>query len=489
MPALSARLRIAFVSLAAFASMSAAAGPGDSPGDYAYRIALSASGTQAVVQLQLPCAVYLEARTADLRDLRVFDAAGTALPFALFEPAAQSRETRSTAPVAVFPVRASAGASAGASSRLPDGLQIRTDASGAVISVTAPQARTPGEVLDSLVLDLHGAAPAAKDAGPVGALVLSLPPGMNSYGARLALEASDDLASWETLVETSVSWLDNGQGASVRKDRIEFAPHAFRFARIHWLEGTPVAFGAIHAERIASLRTAAQSDSIVLQPRSGTTGQDLLYDAPIGVPADAVGLELHGQNVVLPALIGHYRKLPGTAPGTRADNLAAVQLQPVANATFFQLMQDGQRRASGDIDIAPTNAAQWVVRPQAKGADRPGLRLRWTPSRMVFLAGGKGPYTLAFGHSGVESNQVPLSQVAPGFSMRELAALEGAKAGEPVRQAGAGDAGNADSQAAAAGKQSLWLWALLMAGVAALGLMAWKLSRQLKEGGPDQPAA
>ena len=486
MPALSARLRIAFVSLAATVFTMAAAAQGDSPGDYAYRIPLSASGTQAVVQLQLPRAVYLEARTADLRDLRVFDAAGTALPFALFEPAAQAREMRSKAPVAVFPVRAPAGASS-ASSRLPDGLQIRTDASGAVISVTAPPARTPGEVLGSLVLDLHGAGPAARDAGPVGALVLSLPPGMNSYGARLALEASDDLASWETLVETSVSWLDNGQGASVRKDRIEFAPHTFRFARIRWLEGTPVEFGAIHAERITQLRTAAQSDSVVLQPKAGTMGQDLLYEAPIAVPADAVGLELHGQNVVLPALIGHYRKVPGTAPGTRADNLAAVQLQPVANATFFQLMQDGQRRASGDIDIAPTHAAQWVVRPQAKGADRPGLRLRWTPARMVFLAGGKGPYTLAFGHSGVESNQVPLSQVAPGFSMRELAALEGAKAGEPVRQDGAG--GNAGDEAAAAGKQSLWLWALLVAGVAALGLMAWKLSRQLKEGGPDQPAA
>lgn len=482
MPASSARLRIAFVSLAATVFTVAAAAQGDSPGDYAYRIPLSASGTQAVVQLQLPRAVYLEARTADLRDLRVFDAAGTALPFALFEPAAQSRETRSTAPVAVFPVRVSAGASAGASSRLPDGLQIRTDASGAVISVTAPPARNTGEVLGSLVLDLHGAGPAAKEAGPIGALVLSLPPGMNSYGARLALEASDDLASWETLVETSVSWLDNGQGASVRKDRIEFAPHTFRFARIRWLEGTPVEFGAIRAERIARLRTAAQSDSVVLQPRSGTTGQDLLYDAPIGVPADAVGLELHGQNVVLPALIGHYRKLPGSGH----DKLAAVQLQPVANATFFQLMQDGQRRVSGDIDIAPTHAAQWVVRPQAKGADRPGLRLRWTPARMVFLAGGKGPYTLAFGHSGVQSNQVPLSQVAPGFSMRELAALEGAKAGEPVRQGGAGNAGD---EPAAAGKQSIWLWALLVAGVAALGLMAWKLSRQLKESGPDQPAA
>jgi len=223
-----------------------------------------------------------------------------------------------------------------------------------------------------------------------------------------------------------------------------------------------------------------------LRARPAPAGKDLpdlLYDAPIAVPAEAVGLELPGQNVVLPALIGQYRKLAGDG----RENLASVQLQAVASATFFQLTQDGQRRASGDIEIAPTHASQWVVRPQAKITDRPGLRLRWTPARMVFLASGKGPYILAFGRSGVQSSEVPLNQVAPGFSTRELALLEQATAGDPVRQQ---EAGNSERRAQeAVGKQSIWLWALLVAGVAALGLMAWKLSRQLKEGDPGQPSA
>ena len=37
--------------------------------------------------------------------------------------------------------------------------------------------------------------------------------------------------------------------------------------------------------------------------------------------------------------------------------------------------------------------------------------------------------------------------------------------------------------------RSIWLWILLVCGVAALGAMAWKLARQLKEGGTDQPSA
>lgn len=477
------RLRSAGMSFAVFAAASVA-GPVDAPRDYSHIIPLNVSGNQAVVQLQLPRAVYLESRSADLRDLRLFDAAGTSLPFALFEPVQQTQESRLTVPVAVFPVRAPAGAS----SRLPDGLQIRTDESGAVISVTAPQTRSADDVLVSLVLDLQdaGQTPNRQQPASITALSLALPPGVNGYSARIALEASDDLQDWETLVETTVSWLVNRQGASVRRDRIEFAPRAFRFARIRWLDGTPIEFATINAEHLARRRMPAQLESIVLQPKSGSSGQDLLYDAPIAVPAESLGLELHGENVVFPAVIGQYRKSAGRNPGS----VASIQLSPMAHATFFQLTQNGQRRASGDIAIVPTYASQWVVRPQAQAALRPGLRLRWTPARMIFIAGGKGPYTLAFGRAGAQSSQVPLTQVAPGFSAREIAMLEQAGAGDPVRQLTNREDGRHDGQPDGSGhNRSIWLWALLLCGVAALATMAWKLSRQLKEGDPGQPPA
>lgn len=467
------------VTVAVTAAAAAPPGPGDSPGDYSHTIPLSVSGKQAVVQLQLPRPVYLEARSADLRDLRLFDAVGTPLPFALFEPVHQAQDRRSTAPVAIFPVRAPDGGA----SRLPDGLQIRTDENGAVISVSAPQARSAGDVLAGLVLDLQGAGPA--ESGQVTALVLTLPPDMTGYSAQVALDASDDLQDWETLVETSVSWLVNSQGASVRRDRIEFAPRSFRFARIRWLEGRPIEFSAVNAERIARQRVQARFDSIVLQAKPGTAGTDLLYEAPIAVPVESVGLDLHGQNVVLPAAIGQYRKVSNREKG----GSTSVQLQPVASASFFQLTQDGQRRVSDDVRIAPTHAAQWVVRPQAKTAERPGLRLRWTPARMIFVASGQGPYTLAFGRTGVQSSQVPAAQVAPGFSTRELAMLEQAKAGAPVRRQHAGDDSQDGQAGATAPNRSIWLWAVLVCGVAALGAMAWKLVRQLKEGDPGQPPA
>jgi hypothetical protein len=476
------RLRSAGAVLA-FVAAAASASPADGPGNYSHTIALGMSGKQAVVQLPLPRAVYLEARSADLRDVRLFDAAGTALPFAVFEPAQASQENRTMAPVAVFPVRAPGGAS----SRLPDGLQIRTDANGAVVSVTAPPARNVGDVLSSLVLDMQGAPGIAQARAPVSAIALTLPAGVSNYNARLALEASDDLQHWEALADSAVSWLVNNQGASVKKDRIEFAPQTFRFVRFRWLEGTPVEFAAIAAERVVRKYAPTQRESVVLQAKPGTAGHDLLYDAPIAVPAESLGLELQGHNAVFPAVVGQYRKQAGNGAGS----VASVQLQAVVNTTFFRLTQDGQQRASGDIDIAPTHASQWVVRPTATMAEPPGLRLRWTPARMVFVAGGKGPYTLAFGRAGVQAqtSQVSLAQVAPGFSTHELALLEQATAGDPVRRDGAGRGGRDGAADAGAGKRSAWLWALLVCGVAALAAMAWKLTQQLKEGDRDQPAA
>lgn len=477
------RLCIASVSrafalvLAFLSAPQAAAAPGDRPGDYSHAVAVSVSGKQSVVQLPLPRAVYLAARQPGLGDLRLFDAAGTPVPFAVIEQLRQAHENRSFAPVTVFPVRGPAGIR-----QLPHDLDIRTGADGTVISITAPGNRNAGDALVSLVLDLQGA---ARPPTPVSALVLGLPKEMDSYSAQVALDISDDLQEWEELAVASLSWLVNSQGASVRKDRIAFAPRAFRFARIRWIEGTPIEFATVSAELVARERQPERWESVVLEP-GPATGADLVYEAPIAVPVESIGLDFQGRNVVMPVLVGHYRK----AADRTASGKGPLPLQAVANVTFFRLTQNGQRRESGDVAVPVTHASQWVVRPRNNLPERPGLRLRWKPEVIVFVAGGQQPYTLAFGREGVRSSRVPVSQVAPGFSVRELAMLERARAGDPVLQQ-AGDAfvraGGEERQASRT--RVTWLWALLLVGVAALAWMAWKLSRQMKESSAGPPPA
>jgi len=499
-------LRVLLPALATIAIGAAAAAddkPADNPAAYSHVIPVTVSGKEAVVQLPLPRTVYLQARSADLRDLRLFDAGGTPLPFALVERVREDGVARARAPVAVFPVRAPAGAA-------QDGLQIRTREDGTLVSVRAP-ASEAADVLASLILDLQPPLPALANIGTandgsnngsnnasnngdnnasnnnasnngsraIAALELMPPASESSYSARVMLEASDDLQHWVPVTDAALSWLVNSQGGRVQKNRIEFAPRSFRYARLSWLEGKPVEFAAISADWVTELRAPAQWDSLVLQPTPGRSGEDLVYAAPLAIPVASVGLVFQGQNIVLPAAIGQYRDLQQR----QAGEARGPDLRTVTSATFYRLTQNGQQRESGDVEVAPTHASQWVLRPQAKLAERPGLRLRWQAGTIVFLAGGRGPYTLAFGRNGVQPAYLPLAQVAPGFSRGELATLELATAGAPVQQhapeAVAGD-GNASGHAA-------WLWALLLCGVAALGFMAWRLVRQLKDAPPGQP--
>ena len=479
-------LLLALAAAAAGVAAAAAANPADTPADtpaaYSHVIPVTVSGRQAVVQLPLPRDVYLQARSSDLRDLRLFDAGGAPLPFALVERVREDGVTRSKAPVAVFPVRAPAGAHA------QDGLQIRTREDGTLVSVRAPAAGDAADVLASLILDLQPPAPArangTNDAGTasraIAALDLTPPAFERSYNAQVMLEASDDLQHWTPVTDAALSWLVNSQGARVQKSRIEFAPRAFRYARLSWLEGKPVEFAAISADWVTELQAPAQWESLVLQPAPGRTGDDLVYAAPVAIPVESVGLVFRGNNTVLPAAIGQYRELPPR----QAGEASGPDLRTVASATFYRLTQNGQQRESGDVEVPPTHAGQWVLRPQAKVAERPELRLRWRLGTIVFVASGNGPYTLAFGRDGVPPAHLPLAQVAPGFSRGELAALEVARAGTPVRQ----HAPEAAPGGAASGR-AVWLWTLLLCGVAALGFMAWRLVRQLKDAPPGQPPA
>lgn len=453
----------------------------DQPSLYTYAMPLQVSGKQAVVQLRLPPDVYLRARSPDLADLRVFDAAGVPQPFALTRGAPATQAQTADLPASLFPVFAAAG-----KGRQIDDVQVRTSADGSVVSVSAHAgaARASGDVLAGLVLDLGPARANAQ----VSSLALSLPPNLRNYSAQVAVEASDDLQHWEPLAEAALSWLVNARGDSVKSDRIAFPARAFRYARISWIEGDPVEFSAITAQATLTQAASEAWDSVVLPAQPAAIGHDWKYATSAAVPVTSAGLVLHGQNVVLPATIGRYVELPGRTPG----KASAPDFRPLAGATFYRLTQDGKPRVSGDLPVPETHLAQWIVRPKAGAAtlaEAPELRLQWHPSTLVFMAGGKAPYTLAFGRTGAAAAQAPLGQVAPGFNGQELARLESATPGKLVEQGTGTPSAEPDDGAAAGHRKILWLWGLLLCGVAFLGWMAWRLVTQLKRDDAGTPGA
>ena len=468
-------LRSVALVTACWVSIAAAQPPAsDTAADYSHAIPLTVSGKNAVVQLRLPQAVYLNAHSADLRDLRVFDAGGKALPFALMQPASQSQASRRELPVTMFPVTKAVSQS----SSIKNDFEIRTSADGSVTSITtshgAQQKSGPDSArLEALVLDMGKAGPA------YDALSFTLPEGVSNYHAQVELAVSDDLRRWETVGDASLSWLANSEHQTLVSNRREFAPRAFRYARLTWHEGTPIQFARIAAESPTLTDVPPVLDAVVLKAAPGKFAGDLVYNAAPAIPVRRLNLQfLSEQNVVLPALLGTYVELPAL----KGTTTSRWEFRPRLQATFFQIAQDGKLRKPGDIIVDDVHEASWVLRSTSVVPDpQPQLKLSWIPATMVFMASGPGPYSLAFGRSGAKPAERDIAQVAPGFSGAELQAVEQAVPGQlksgSVQAAGPSDAAAAGS---AARNRMLMLWGVLLLGVGVLGFMAWKLIGQMK---------
>lgn len=443
----------------------------DTPHDYAYTAALTSAARQGVLQLRLPQDVYLHARSQDLNDVRIFDAAGMPLPFALRNPAAERRTSHRSLPLKIFPLMAN---------REQNGqvaLDVRTGADGQLLSVQLrpdrPQGPNDIPRLTALILDLGES---AEKRAQIDALRFTLPASQQAYSAQVWLDISDDLQHWDSAGTAELNWLSNQQAQTLANDRLNFAPRQFRYARVTWRGGAPVLFAAISAEQLLQTEVAPYTDTLLLLPEAGKYPEDLMYTAPPAVPVRKLGLQFNDASTVLPATIGVYRELPALQVGKSAT----WRFDPLASATFYRITQDGKERTSGDVEIAPQHAAQWVLRTPGAPTVKPALRISWEPASLIFLASGKAPYTLAVGRDQATPAARDITQVAPSFSAKELQMLEVATA-TPLqlqRDNAAQNERAAQEAGAAARQRILILWGFLLAGVAALAYMVWRLLKQ-----------
>ena len=448
----------------------AAAPPSDTPQDYAYTATLTAA-KQGVLQLRLPQDVYLHSRSQDLDDVRVFDATGAALPFALRNPAAERQTSHRSLPLKIFPLMADRDQNGQVA------LDVRTGSDGRLLSVQLRPDRPQGvnEVphLSALILDLG---PAGDEPPQIDSLRFTLPASLREYSAQVWLDTSDDLQHWDTAGTADLNWLSNQQAQTLANDRLDFSPRHFRYARVSWRSGAPLLFAGISAEQLLQSDVAPYSDTLLLLPEAGKYPEDLMYAAPLAVPVRKVGLQFNQVSTVLPATVGVYRELPALQIGKSTT----WRFDPVVSATFYRITQNGKERSSGDVEIAPQHAAHWVLRTQGGATDKPSLRISWEPASVIFLASGKPPYTLAVGRDQARPAARDIAQVAPSFSAKELQTLDIAIA-TPLRLQRDGAAQNeraAQEAGAAARQRILILWGFLLAGVGVLAFMVWRLLKQ-----------
>ena len=472
---------------AATAQAVGAAKESDTPADYAFSLPIQVSGKQGVVGFRLPQAVYLNARTARLDDLRVFDAQGKPQAFSIQRPQANTRTQISLRNTSIFPIRSQRSPSVDSGVEL----DIRTSADGRVISVrthdalangTGSTAQAAGKApISALILDFGSPEAASDTVGErIAALRFTAPPDTPNYNAEIWLEVSKDLKTWATLGAANLAWLSNDDAQTLANDRLDFSPtdpRSHRYARLTWRQGEPVQFPAIQAEYVSRQSEETPRETLWIKPSAGQIGSDLSYPAAVALPVDQISLRLDEPNVVLPMTVGRYVERPTRTTGKKTE----LGFQALLRTTFYQIEQDGQTRRAQPLPIPLTQLAEWIVRPQnATATARPELGLSWQPDTLVFLAGDMPPYRLSFGREAAKLASQPLAQVAPGFSADELKRLEMAHLGEIQKTgqiAGETAAELADKEAR---NRRYALWGLLIVGVLVLATMSWHLIRQMK---------
>ena len=442
------------------------------PSEFAVQLPLEVSGNNGVVQLLLPIEVYQHSQSADLADLRVYNSAGVALPYALHRPSYRTRIQFREGNAALFPIYDHAQPGTGGSNLE---LQLRSGADGSLLTVRSPDAVAASDRLSALIIDLGP----SDRAEVLESLAFDLPEATSDYQAHLAIERSDDLKLWDGVAYGAIDWLSGADaGQRLVNDRVDLPNGDGRYLKVRWIDGEPVQFGAVHTRWRSATAALDPTLQVELAAQPGRVAGDFVYAASPAIAATAIGLDLPEANTVMPVTIGFYREQRVPKP--------QWWLAPSLDTTFYRLNHDGRERVSSRINIAPLSGAEWVVRPHTAGHAPPKLVLRWQPQTLVFNAQGSD-FKLAVGAPSEVYRRwlggpSPMDQVAPGFSRDEIEQLERAQVGvlmQTPRAAPAAVVAEVDSSAEAARTRRFVLWSVLALGVLVLGYMTWRLYAQL----------
>jgi hypothetical protein len=424
---------------------------------FAYAMPLYVPAGEPVVSLSLPAAVYRDCVDSGLRDLRVLNAAGEVVPYALRRPPAMRPGVANAVRVPLFPVRGAASSDAAA-------LQLSLSEGRAQLEVqaAAPDGAPPiaAWLLDARALEV-----------PVDSLTWEWASDAADFSTRVQLEASDDLQNWRTMASAAPLARLRHAGEVFEQRTMTFPPVRANYWRLRATDGVPLpAFTAVRATPVAN-------ETPVERQRADASGSaqpgnpgDYRFDLGAQLPVERLELLLPDLNTVAQVEVFSRRD---------PDD----EWQTVARGAVYRLQAAGGEVVSPALPVDGRPRRLWRVAVDERGGGIgrgiPTLRAEWLPDQLVFVTRGAGPFELVYGSYTAPAADVALGSLLPagkGESF-DAATLPLAQAAEP-REAGGRD------RLEAPPPDRPWrtwaLWAALLGGVATLGVLAWNLARQMR---------
>lgn len=455
---------IDFKTLSCAALLCAGSALAQAPADFAWRGPLEVPAGASVVRAELPVQALLNLQSPQGADVRVFDATGRALPFAFAAPVDQPPAARQpTADFAALPLysaqpgrRPEAGSvqvniSQGGEQRAV-WVRMRPDGADAPADRKLPSAlfdtRASRQTIDAITVKAQ------------------LPP---NTPVRIAVSESTDLSQWTPVPVRGRVFRFEGPGAPVNETLELGRPLALegRYLRLDWTGQDGVSVSAIQGLQVRPARAPRQVSALL--PDAREDGQAAIeWRLGFGLPMAALALTTTQPNTLVPVRV-------------LGRNHMADPWRVIASTVVYRI--DGPDGPSTNLPVTLPRVPLRTLRVEAThGMRLQGLGLTATavfdPLEIVFVAGGSGPFEVAAGRAHTEAAALPLGMIAA-TTTAKLDTLPVARVGAGTVSAPAARAGWARWLPEAIEPKAAVLWAVLIAGVALLGGVAWSLLRQL----------
>jgi hypothetical protein len=405
--------------------------------------------------------IYRQVLRPDLGDLAAFNGEGAALPFGPMpaQYAAAAGEWREAAWFPLPPLAATAAADVQGDdlhlhvTRTPEG-ELSLDASLKHGPPGAPQdilvdVREKERVVEGIVVEPQMDAP--------------------DFSLQVAVEASEDLQHWRTLVPAAtLAHLRQG-GQALLRSRIEFAPERTDYLRLRLLDGNS-------SIPLRSLRlfVRAPGPATAVQPRARIAadfvrqeGRAYVYRLPARVPVERVNIALADDNAI--ASFSISAREPGEKNWGYVGQLEA-----------FRLRAAGVQLDNEPLEIGGTRRLEWRIESNGELARPPVLEFNYRPERWLLLTHGAPPFVVAAGSNTKRGGEFPLSVLLAQVRARYGSGWQPPAAALGAMQVAGGDAALTAYDPAA--KKTWALWAVLL--IAAVGIIAMVL--RLLKASPEE---
>lgn len=444
-------------------------------GELAYSLELTPTAPRAVHTALVPLAVYRGVLSAELADLRVFDAAGRELPHAL-RVLDETREVElGEQALPMFPLYPDPERPDGAVETLA--LRVERDAHGTVIAIQPdPSARAAGAGRDAAAahaasLPLGYVLDASRLEHPIVALRVELAADAKDHVLPVLVEASDDLGSFHTVASGQpLVRLDYG-GSRITHDRLELPQVRARYLRLSWPgRELPAPLSSVIAEHGRRLQEGERASARVRGTARAKQPSTFDFDLGGPLPVDGVRVALPEDDSLIEVDLASYAK-PGDAP------------QELWRGTVYRVLQGGARLEGPTIDLPRRAHRFYRLRVAHKGGGlgrgAPELELRYRPQQLLFVARGQAPYHLAYGYHAAKPSSFDPAQVLAVLPEAERSSLPASDCTLGAPRARAGTAALTPPPPPPPLKRYA-LWGVLIAATAALGIAAVRIGRGMR---------